>query len=95
MEKTRLALIDGGGEELLRAARNAGFLCLRPTLSRTETPLRTSRQAADLLNLVSQQPETLSLWIGGAVNRSGLNSFLTDALAIGDTFQPWTETASV
>ncbi|MBQ9520978.1 MAG: hypothetical protein IJR72_00225 [Oscillospiraceae bacterium] len=91
MEKTRLVCVDGAGEELSRAVRNAGFLCLRPALDRTETPLRTSRQAAQLLDAVSQQPETFSLWLGGTVSRSGLNTFLSDALEIGHTFQPWTE----
>ena len=94
MEKTRLAFIDGGGEETLRAVRDAGFLCLRPDVNRADAPLRTSRQAADLLKLVSQQSESLSLWLGGTVNRSALNAFLNDALNLDDTFLPWTETAS-
>ncbi len=93
MEKTRLVFVDGGGEELLRAVQNAGFLCLRPTLDRTESPLRTSRQAAELLNAVSGQPETLSVWLGGTVNRSALNTFISDALEVRDAFHPWTETA--
>ena len=94
MEKTRLAFIDGGGEDTLRAVRDAGFLCLRPDVNRADAPLRTSRQAADLLKLVSQQSESLSLWLGGSVNRSALNAFLNDALNLDDTFLPWTETAS-
>ncbi|MBQ9618567.1 MAG: hypothetical protein IJR48_09405 [Oscillibacter sp.] len=93
MEKTRLVFVDGGGEELLHAVQNAGFLCLRPTLDRTQAPLRTSRQAAELLRAVSGQPETLSLWLGGTVSRSGLNAFISDALDVRDAFHPWTETA--
>ena len=94
MEKTRLVFIDGGGEDTLRAVRDAGFLCLRPDVNRADAPLRTSRQAADLLKLVSQQSESLTLWLGGTVNRSALNAFLNDALDLDDTFLPWTETAS-
>ena len=94
MEKTRLAFVDGANEELSRAVWNAGFLCLRPALDCTETPLRTSQQAADLLGLVSQQSEAFSLWLGGTVSRSGLNAFLSDALETGHTFQPWTEITS-
>ncbi len=91
MEKTRLAFVDGADEEVSRAVWNAGFLCPRPALDRTESPLRTSRQAAQLLDAVSQQPETFSLWLGGTVSPSGLNTFLSDALEIGHTFRPWTE----
>ncbi len=93
MEKTRLVYVDGGGEELLRAVQNAGFVCLRPTLDRTESPLRTSRHAAELLNALSGQSETLSVWLGGTVSRSALNTFISGALEIRDTFHPWTETA--
>ena len=93
MEKTRLVFIDGGGEELLRAVYNAGFVCLRPTLDRTESPLRTSRHAAELLNALSGQPEALSVWLGGTVSRSALNTFVSGALEVRDTFHPWTETA--
>ncbi|MBR3569916.1 MAG: hypothetical protein IKN96_03810 [Oscillibacter sp.] len=91
MEKTRLAFIDGAGEELLRAARNAGFLCIRPALDADS--LRTSRQAADLLRAVSQQSDGVTVWLGGTVSRSGLNSFLSDALEAGDAFPPPNETS--
>ena len=91
MEKTRLAFVDGAGEELSRAVRDAGFLCPRPALDRTERPLRTSGQAATLLDAVSQQPEAFSLWLGGTVSRSGLSAFLSGALEVGHAFRPWTE----
>lgn len=94
MEKTRLVFVDGAGDELSRALWNAGFLCLRPALDCSDTPLRTSRQAANLLNLVSRQPEAFSLWLGGTVNRSGLHAFLSDALEVGHTFRPWNEITS-
>ena len=93
MEKTRLAYIDGAGQDVLRAAQEAGFVCLRPALDRTQFPLRTSRQAADLLDAVSQQPENVTVWLGGAANRSGLNAFINGALEIGDAFPAPDETA--
>lgn len=91
MEKTRLAFVDGAGEELLRAVRNAGFLCPRPALDADS--LRTSRQAADLLRAVSQQADGVTVWLGGTVSRSGLNAFLADALEVGDAFPPPHETS--
>ena len=95
MEKTRLVYLDGATEEQLRTVRNAGFLCFRPTLDRTGEPLRSSRQAFDLLNLVSQTSDPVLLWLGSAVNRSALNTFLSNALELRDVFLPWDETASL
>ena len=92
MEKTRLAFAEGAGEETLRAVRDAGFLCLRPTLDRAESPLRTSRQAQALLKDLSGEGETLFLLLGESVNRSGLNAFLTSALEVGDAFPALVET---
>ena len=86
MEKTRLAYADGAGETLLRALQNAGYICIRPTLDRSEFPLRTSRQASDLLTALSRQSERVTVWLGGTVNRSGLNAFVNDALEVGDAF---------
>jgi peptidoglycan/xylan/chitin deacetylase (PgdA/CDA1 family) len=91
MEKTRLAFADGAGEETFRALRNAGFLCPRPALDADS--LRTSRQVADLLQAVSQQQaDSVILWLGGTVSRSGLNAFLNDALEAGDAFPALNET---
>ena len=92
MEKTRLVYADGAGDTLLRAVQGAGFVCLRPALDRTQSPLRTSRQAADLLSAVSQQSDSVTVWLGGTVSRSGLNAFLNDALEVGDAFPALNET---
>ena len=93
MEKTRLAYADGAGETLLRALRDAGYICIRPTLDRSASPLRTTRQAAELLTAVSQQSESVTIWLGGTVNRSGLNAFVNEALEVGDDFPTPHETA--
>ena len=86
MEKTRLVCADGAGETLLRALRGAGYICIRPALDRSEFPLRTSRQASELLTAAAGQSESVIIWLGGAVSRSGLNAFVNDALEVGDAF---------
>ena len=93
MEKTRLVYADGADETLLRALQDAGFLCLRPSLDRTQFPLRTTRQADELLTAVSRQANAVTVWLGGEVNRSALNAFVNAALEVGDTFPTPTEIA--
>ena len=51
--KTRLALVENGTEEDLRAAREAGYRCLAPDLDRADYALRTISNASSLLQQVS------------------------------------------
>lgn len=92
MGKTRLALIRGGGEEALRAAREAGYVCLEADLDASDTRLATGAQADILLRQVSgQRGDGVRLWLGAAADSTGLRAFLTAAAQAEDRCLALTE----
>ena len=91
--KTRLALVENGTEEDLRAAREAGYRCLAPDLDRADYALRTISTASSLLQQVSSYRGNVTVWLGETVNAAGLRAFLSAAEQTDSQCLAWTETA--
>ena len=91
--KTRLALVENGTEEDLRAAREAGYRCLAPDLDRADYALRTISNASSLLQQVSSYRGNVTVWLGETVNAAGLRAFLSAAEQTDSQCLAWTETA--
>lgn len=94
MGKTRLARIRGGGDQDLRAAREAGYVCLEAELDGSGTPLLGGAQADALLRQVSAQRGDVRLWLGSAADSTGLRAFLTAAVQAEDRCLALTETTA-
>ena len=73
---TRLAMIRGGKEEDLQAAREAGFRCVEPSLDRSAYELKSTSNAQSLLKRVSGVRGNVSVWLGDTVGVTGLRTFL-------------------
>ncbi len=73
---TRLAMVRGGREEDFRAAREAGFRCVEPSLDRSAYELKSASNARSLLQRASAFRGNLSVWLGDGANGAGLRSFL-------------------
>lgn len=91
MAKTRLAKIRGGGEQDLRAAREAGYVCLEADLDGSGAELLNGAQADALLRQVSARRGDVRLWLGSAADSTGLRSFLTAAAQAEDRCPALTE----
>lgn len=91
--KTRLALVEHGAEEDLRAARAAGYRCLEADLDRTDYALRTASNAASLLQRLSGYRGNVTVWLGDTVDPAGLRAFLSTAESADGQCLAWTETA--
>lgn len=81
MGKTRLASIENGSEHHRREAREAGFSCLEADLDRSDSGLRDSAQAENLLRQVSAQRGDVRIWLGDRAGAAGLRAFLAAAQA--------------
>lgn len=79
--KTRLAMVQNGDDQVLQAARDAGYCCVTPDIDRTGYDLRSSSNASGLLKRVSAYRGDVSVWLGGTADAVGLRAFL---LAAGD-----------
>ena len=79
MAKTRLARVENGDEDDLRAARAAGFSCLEADLDRPGAELRDSAQAGSLLRQISGRREDVRVWLGDGATAAGLRAFLAAA----------------
>ena len=73
---TRLAMIRGGREEDLQAAREAGYRCVQPSVDRTAYELKSASNAQSLLKRVSGVRGNVSVWLGNTASGAGLRSFL-------------------
>lgn len=73
---TRLAMIRGGKEEDLQAAREAGYRCVEPSVDRTAYELKSASNAQSLLKRVSAVRGNVSVWLGDTASVTGLRSFL-------------------
>lgn len=94
MAKTRLVKVENGDEGALRAARAAGFSCLRADLDRSGAGLRDGAQAESLLRQISAQREDVRVWLGDDAGAAGLRAFLTAAAQAEDRCLALTETLS-
>ena len=73
---TRLAMIRGGREEDLMAAREAGYHCVEPSVDRSGYELKSASNAQSLLKRVSSSRGNVSVWLGDTAGITGLRSFL-------------------
>ena len=73
---TRLAMVRGGKEEDLQAAREAGYRCVEPTVDRSAYELKSASNAQSLLKRVSSARGNVSVWLGDTAGVTGLRSFL-------------------
>lgn len=94
MGKTRLVRIRGGGEQELRAAREAGYVCLESDLDSSGAELLEGAQADALLRQVSALRGDVRLWLGSAADSTGLRAFLTAAVQAEDRCLALTETTA-
>ena len=91
--KTRLALIRGGNDQALQAARDAGYCCVTPDIDRTDYELQSSSNAASLLKRVSAYRGDVSVWLGNTADAAGLRAFLSAAEDADGRCLALTETA--
>lgn len=77
--KTRLAIIQNGNEQVLQAARDAGYCCVSPDIDRTGYGLRSASNAASLLKRVSAYQDDVTVWLGDTADTVGLRAFLLAA----------------
>lgn len=91
--RSRLALLEGGGEAEARTVRDLGFRCLTPDLDRSGEGLRTAGQASTLLRRISSRGGDAAVWLSDQVSAAGLAAFLSAAEDLEGRCLAWTETA--
>lgn len=91
--KTRLAFVQGGGDDAVQEAEAAGYRCLEADLDRSDYELRTSANASALLQRVSARRGDVAVWLGGSTAATGLRAFLSAAEDADGQCLAWTETA--
>lgn len=77
--KTRLVMIQNGNEQVLQAARDAGYCCVSPDIDRTGYGLRSASNASSLLKRVSAYQDDVTVWLGDTADTVGLRAFLLAA----------------
>ena len=90
--KTRFALVENSEQEDVTAAEEAGFQCFFPELDRSAYGLRSSANADTLLRRIAARRDDTTVWLGDAVNSTGLRAFLA-AVESGAQCLALTETA--
>lgn len=91
--RTRLVMVEHGGEEALRAVRELGYRCLTPDLDRSGEDLHTASQASALLRRISTRGGDVSVWLSDRASAAGLGAFLSAAGDMEGRCLAWTETA--
>lgn len=91
--KTRLAMIQNGGDQALQAAREAGWCCVTPDIDRADYELQSSSNASSLLKRVSAYRGDVSVWLGDTADAVGLRAFLSAAENADGRCLALTETA--
>ncbi len=89
--KTRLAYVRGGGSQVLQAAEEAGFRCLRPELDRSGHALRNASGALELVRQLGSWQGNASVWLGDAAGATGLRSLLSAVQEGGGVCAAYTE----
>ena len=90
--KTRLCLVDGGGEEERRGAEEAGYRCLEADIDRSEYGLRSSGAANYLFNLVGGRRGEVTVWFAAGADSVGLRALLRLTEEADDRLSGLTET---
>ena len=90
--KTRLAYLQNGGTQALRAAESAGYVCLRPDLDRSEFALGGAPGAQELVRRLSAWRGDAAVWLGDNASGTGLRAFLSAAKEAGGACAAYTET---
>lgn len=90
--KTRLCLIDGGGDEARRAAAEAGYRCLEADIDRAEYGLRSSGAANYLFNLAGGRRGEVTIWLADQADSVGLRALLRLTEEADDRLSGLTET---
>lgn len=91
--RTRLARVENGNEESLRAAHEMGFRCLEADLDRSGYDLHTAANASSLLQRVSARRGNVTVWLAGRASPAGLRVFLAAAENADGRCLAWTEAA--
>jgi hypothetical protein len=90
--KTRLAFLEDVTEQAKAEAENAGYCCLKAALDRSAYPLKSASAADTLLQRVTGQKGTASVWLGDSADEAGLRAFLVAAAKADNRCLALTET---
>ena len=74
--KTRLCVLENGGDAARQAAEEAGYRCLAPDLDCAESGLRTSSAANALLKQINGRKDGQTVWLAAGAEEAGLRTFL-------------------
>lgn len=91
--KTRLVWLENASERQQTEAESAGYCCLDPDLDRSPYSLKSSSNAATLLQRVTNRRGNVSVWLGDSADGVGLRSFLSAARQADDQCLALTETS--
>ncbi len=90
--KTRLAYVKNGSEEDIRRVRDAGYICFEPDINRAGYKLSGKSDANSLMRQISPWKSSVTVWLGGTADQSGLRHFLTAVERAEDWCLALTET---
>lgn len=75
---TRLAMVQNGKGEAVRAVREAGYRCLTPDLDRSAYELRSASNAMSLLKRLAASRASVTVWLADTADAVGLRAFLSE-----------------
>lgn len=90
--KTRLAWLENASNRQQSEAESAGYCCLEPDLDRAAYSLKSSANAATLLQRVTNRRGNVLVWLGSSADGTGLRAFLSAARQADDRCLALTET---